>query len=292
MQAVGTSDWLLSAPKEAQKYRFYPSLHPLGLQTQLGANQLSATGLYGIDLDSDILTEGAHDPSTQASDIASIDVDFIRLIPGQILYIPPFWTAQSLASATSVTISTDLSEPTDLEERLKAIRIHPKFAALGNLISEVMKQEMISNLNKEAEADADSDVSVDPEVWLREKILSLIRILKSSLADTDWKADLLDSYETFHTQIVVGKGDFAHRVIVKACSISEVISGGDSQDLDSKLRKTLFSAEQEISALLKHTLAEAPDRRIASSLIAESALFATLQDADVIHGFLHECHTI
>lgn len=293
MQAVGTSDWLLSPPTEASKYRFYPSLHPLAFQTQIGAPHLSVSGLYGIDLDSDILSGGATEGNIQgAGDVSSIDVDFVRLIPGQILVVPPYWTAQCLASATSVTLSTSIYEPVDLEVRLKAIRNYPRFTDIGNTISEVIKSENPSKQQEGDEKASNAEFEVDPELWLREKLLSLIRILNGALSGEDWYNPLLDSYETFHTQVVAGKADFAHRVIGKACSISEVISDGKSSSIDSKLRNKLFQFESEISTLLKSTLDLSTERHIAASLVAESALYAVLQEAESIHSFLHECENL
>lgn len=290
MQAVGTSDWLLSPPTEASKYSFYPALHPLAFQTQIGAPHLSASGLYGIDLNSDLLTGATTDEIRR--DISLIEADFIRLIPGQILVIPPYWTAQSLASATSVTVSMPIYDTVDLEVRLKAIRNYPRFTDISNTISEVMKAESSSKVQEGDETTGHKEGEVDPELWLREKLLSLIRILNTALAGEEWYSTLLDSYETFHTQIASVKADFAHRVIGKACSISEVISDGQSSTLDSKLRAKLSHHESEVSSLLKSTLDQSSERHIAASLVAESALYAVLQETESIHSFLHECESL
>ena len=292
MQSVGTSDWLLAPPTEAQKFHPYPLLHPLALQTQLEDSHLSSSGLHGIDLNSDILTEGAGEWVNQGAEIESISVDYIRLVPGQLLFIPPYWTAQSMASATSVTLSTSDLDSTDIEARLKAIRDDPRFSKISDIISDVMKREARKESNQNEEMQSEALGEVDPEVWLREKILSLIRILKTSLHGHDWYSGLFDSYETFHNQIAATKADFAHRVVGKACSIGEITSEGKSLSLDSKIRAALAQVEAELSTSLSNTLEVSTEPKIASGLIAESAIYAVLHEADVMHSFLHECQKL
>jgi len=281
-QSIGTTDWLVSPPSQSSKYQPFPLFHPLRLQSQLdftfadgdSHHLLKTTDLSEEDHQEISQTSNANASSSTSStheeshsSITEIDVLYTRLRPGQMLYIPPLWTYQTLATSTSVAIVVPTGRD-PLKLKLDAIARHPNVKSIASKASE---QE-------------------DPQQDLDFRIHSLLRIL-APIPRLMWYPNTMQSYEAFHSRLVMGKMNIAQQMVRQSC----LARGGlviDRPPLPAAPSQEIRELESELTALIlgmEKSFEKQESQVISVSLAAESVLFGFLQDPQLTHSFLHEC---
>lgn len=290
MQGSGTSDWLVSSPSEVNRFNPYPFLHPLSLQSQLDTETLILPDISTMDFSQ----LSIDDTVLLANSAGSIEAQYVSLLPGQLLYVPALWNAQFVTKSTSVIAMVELNDGKVLETRLKEISQNGPFKQVGENI-ELLWKESHKNAHGEGEKEGENPTDINPELLIREKILSLVRILHGSFFGSQTYSDVFTSYEAYHSHIVATKSDLIHKVVSKACDTPEMTTTGEHFNFDEKVRQALAPEEQRIIKEVRDALEiakDSTDRPIVQRLFAEAIMYAALQDGSVIHNFLHDCSVL
>lgn len=278
-QAIGTTDWILSPPSQFSRYATFPLSHPLRLQSQLEVARVSVdsssnshlkTMPLSDSLEDSIEFESSHLDGLSDLDGPPIEVQYTRLRPGQILVVLPLWTAQMVASSTSVHLLAPLANH-PLKALLSTISTHENIARITSMA-----------LERE-----------DPQQDLNFRIQSIHRIL-APFPRISWYNLLMQSYEVFHASIVVGKMNIAQQMVGKSCELifDDLVAAAANREVPSQ---ELLKLEEKLYSLVKESFdsMEKPEEKvIALSLAAESVIFGILQDSQLTHSFLHKCEPL
>ena len=252
MQASGETDWLLAPPEEAGKMALNSFFHPFALQAQLDLHaKLNSSYLASMDL------EETYWGGEERSDV---HVQYIRLFPGQLLYVPPFWVAHNLASSTSVYLKALLDF--GIEKRLEAVG--------------TAKLKEIEKIIETTQSPPDQALTLKVQV-----LLHLLHDIHPKL----WLGPLLKSYDALYSNFVLTKADLSHKMIISAC-ISQNI-----ETLPEVIRKHTEEVSNQVLEVMEDKQWKSPSQRsIVSTITADALMIALLDDPRLIHDFLHECH--